>query len=84
MNTHILKEQHCSSWMDFHFSFFDIWQGAGNQYKGFSDCVKTILREEGSSALWKVKFISALLTHSVGVNMMETFGYMFLISVQSC
>lgn len=28
-------------------------QGAGNQYKGFSDCVKTILREEGSSALWK-------------------------------
>ncbi|RID45741.1 hypothetical protein BRARA_I02444 [Brassica rapa] len=28
-------------------------QGAGNQYKGVSDCVKTILREEGSSALWK-------------------------------
>ncbi|CAN6932401.1 unnamed protein product [Brassica oleracea] len=28
-------------------------QGAGNQYKGVSDCLKTILREEGSSALWK-------------------------------
>ena len=54
---------------------FDIWQGAGNQYKGVSDCVKTILREEGSSALWKVN--SFLYTHLVGV-------MMFLMFVQTC
>jgi solute carrier family 25 S-adenosylmethionine transporter 26 len=28
-------------------------QGSGTQYKGVSDCIKTIIREEGSSALWK-------------------------------
>ncbi|KAL1219688.1 putative S-adenosylmethionine carrier 2 [Cardamine amara subsp. amara] len=28
-------------------------QGVGTQYKGVSDCIKTIIREEGSSALWK-------------------------------
>lgn len=39
---------------------FSFWQGAGTQYKGVADCIKTIIREEGSSALWKVNQISAL------------------------
>lgn len=38
----------------------EFWQGAGTQYKGVADCIKTIIREEGSSALWKVNQISAL------------------------
>ncbi|KAL6984260.1 putative S-adenosylmethionine carrier 2, chloroplastic, partial [Sarracenia purpurea var. burkii] len=28
-------------------------QGSANQYKGISDCVRTIVREEGTSALFK-------------------------------
>ena len=32
-------------------------QGSGNQYNGIVDCVQTIVREEGPSALLKVKIL---------------------------